>query len=180
MGALIGQQEPLDVGDRLQEAGLGIEPGTITAATTAATSIIPKIFGGSSCSGSDRQKRQQMEQQIAQYLNYSDRQELVGVAESSISPTPKDMAHFFVGGKDCKHKNVSPGDRQFLNQLPKRIAQRRGELEPSHPHSGSGLPANMSVATASLAPPLKYVLYGIGALGVGTAAYAGYNKFIKN
>lgn len=72
---------------------------------------------------------QQMKDAIGKYLTQSDRQYLILFAESDIKPTSESMARFWVGGKDCTHKNVSPGDQRFLNKLPDLIEQRAVEKQ---------------------------------------------------
>lgn len=120
MGALLGQQV---TGHELGIAP--VVPGIIAGG--AAGGVIAKIFGGGkrSCKG----KQGEVKKAINQYLTYSDRRDLVAGTESKVAPTPVDMAWFYVGGKDCKHKNVSPGDQRFLNRLPQLIQQRATEQQ---------------------------------------------------
>ena len=94
------------------------------------------IFGGGTRDCLTQQG--EIEDAISQYLMPSDMRELVGLAYNHINPTPVDMAWFYVGGKDCKHKNVHPDDQRFLDALPRRIEQRarqqaRQQQQVSHP-----------------------------------------------
>lgn len=74
-------------------------------------------------------RKQHMKELIERYLSQNDRQYLVLFTESDIKPTPESMAQFYGGGRDCTHKNVSPGDRRFLSKLPDLIERRAVEQQ---------------------------------------------------
>lgn len=90
---------------------------------------IKRLFGGSDCSAQQIEKKQQVAHAINELLSYQDRVRLVRGTESDISPTPESMAEFYGGGRDCKHKNVTPGDQRFLDELPRLVEQRALERE---------------------------------------------------
>jgi hypothetical protein len=152
----------------------------ITAATTLA-SIGSKQgwFGGASCSDADLQKRDQLEQAIQDLLTPSERQQLVSYAESNISPTPREMANFRVGGvnkwgADCKHKNVSSGDQQFMDQLDRLLQQK---TQAKQGQQNSSVPTNMNMMTAGMSPVAKYAMIVLGVSALGGAAWYGYENF---
>jgi hypothetical protein len=70
------------------------------------------------------QIRAEMSRKIKKYLTLSDRQSLIKGMENPPRPNPDDMAVFYAGGKDCLHKNVTPGDQAYLDRLPVLIEQR--------------------------------------------------------
>lgn len=143
---------------------LGIDPATIISGAGSVFGGIKSLFGGSTCSDSQNQQKQQMAKDIQRYLTPEDMRELVSGTESNVAPNPAEMADFFLGGRDCKHKNVSPGDQRFLNQLPARIQQRKQKAQSQTP---------VQAQTASLAPgstaglPLMWVGGALGLAAVG-------------
>lgn len=170
MGAYLGQNGTLKQrSNKIKDHELGIDPGSII---TAGGAVLNLFNGGSSCSDSQKQQRQRIEQDIRQYLTQIDMNELVEGTESNVSPNPVDMAYFALGGKDCLHKNVSPNDQRFLNELPQRISQRKQEAQSNLPQ----LPGGMSVTTAGISPVLKYPLIIATAGGVVWLGYQGISK----
>jgi hypothetical protein len=102
---------------------------------TGTKSIINGIFGGGSdCTGDINRKKSELAQAINTYLTDSQRRELIRGTESSIRPTGSSMAEFFFGGRDCKHKNVTPGDQAFLRELP--IVLEDAELSQRQQNAG--------------------------------------------
>src|SRR5699024_9148760 len=96
-------------------------------------------------------KKAQLSQIIAELLTEQDRFTLVSIANANISPTPEAMADFFMGGHDCKHKNVHPADNLFLKQLPWVIEQRAREHEKRAKEAAkkeNKLPVNFDAAQA--------------------------------
>lgn len=177
MGALLARDGTLaDRSTNFYDNELGIDPVSIATTASGLIKPIASLFGGGSdCSAAKQEQRQQMEADIGRYLTESDKAELVGLARSNIAPTADAMAGFFVGGRDCKHKNVSPGDQRFLDALPRRIRQRKQQAAAP----GTNLPANMSLPVGPISPATKYSLIGLGVLGAGTLGYLGYQK-LKN
>lgn len=110
---------------------LGINIGDIATGVVfgPAGFIAKNILGRSTCSGEQKQQKQQIAQAIDQLLTYRERRDLVRGTESDISPTGASMADFFLGGRDCKHKNVSPGDQRFLDNLPRVLEQKAREQQ---------------------------------------------------
>jgi hypothetical protein len=166
MGRILGQTERRnnDLGEPVTAA--------ITAAVTLA-SIASKqgwFGGGSKCSESDNQKKQQLAQLIDKLLTSSDKTRLVQMANANIAPTGTAMAEFFVGGHDCLHKNVHPDDERFLSELPIVLKQREQEQQAQ---KQTNMPANMSTSELSfnLNPDEKYFLIGSGLIGAGTIGY---------
>lgn len=94
---------------------------------------IKNLLGRKSCSGEDKERRNQIAQAIDQLLTPSEKRNLVRGMESDVAPTGRDMAWFFMGGKDCFHKNVTPGDQRFLDRLPvvleRKAAVKQAEQE---------------------------------------------------
>lgn len=83
---------------------------------------------GSDCSKDQERKKEELAQKIKRFLTPQD---INNLARGMNNPqtTPKDMADFFYGGRDCKHKNVGSGDQQFLDQLPALLSQRIQEAQ---------------------------------------------------
>lgn len=164
MGGYLGQTGTLEQRSRkFKEHELGIDPGTIVQ---GAATLFSAFGGGSDCSDAQKQERQRIEQEIRQYLTREDRIQLVQGMETDIEPTPAAMARFALGGKDCKHKNVTPGDQQFLNNLPRLIRQRKSAT----------LPATMNFTSAGIPPAAKYSLYAVTAGGFAWLGYQGFKK----
>lgn len=164
------------------EDQLGIDPATIITGAGSLFKGVKSLFGGSNCSEAQNQQKQQMAQDIQQYLTSQDMQELVRGTESNIAPNPAEMADFFVGGADCLHKNVTPGDQRFLNELPRRIQQRKQE---ARSQAQSQVPA--TAQAASLVPagdgvPLMWVggALAVAAVGGGIWYFTTQNKKKKS
>lgn len=145
------------------------ELGAIAAIATAAAALVSagvQLFGRKkprTCKG----LQQEVEALIRRYLTDADRRELVLDTESNVSPTASEMARFFVGGKDCKHKNVSQNDDRFLNELPKRIALRQQQEQagiiPGSEIQPSGQPVTSGFGVMQNLP---IIIIGTGATGV--------------
>lgn len=122
--------------------------------------------GGGGCTSSIKQQRSKMAREIETHLTDQDKRQLVSGMEDRVSPNGQDMAYFFYGEDDCKHRNVSKRHKRFLNELPQMLSKRKQ----------SSLPSNVSLSPANIPPVLKYTAI---ALTVGGAGYYGYNKYMK-
>lgn len=110
---------------------LGIKPGK----------WISGLFGGGShCNSAKKQKEKEIKQAIEKYLSPSDMRSLVSGMNSDVAPIPSEMAHFYIGGDDCYHKNVGSGDKRFLNRLPQVIQQKANEKQQQQQAADSGAP----------------------------------------
>jgi hypothetical protein len=183
MGAFLGQNETLELRksgfqnselgcpDCGMNDGLGADPGTIITTAASVFNSVSGLFGGSSCSSAQKQQKQQIAEAISTYLTRTDMRELVRGMESNVQPTPTDMAHFYLGGRDCKHKNVTPGDQRFLDRLPQLIAQREQEAkaaEQQQQSSGNGQQTVQAGYGGFIKSPF---LIGSLVVGGGTIAY---------
>lgn len=84
-------------------------------------------FGGSDCSDGSYAAQADMAEAISRYLSPEDMRQLVRNMDSDVPPNASDMALFYIGGRDCKHKNVGRNDQRFLDELPRLIQQRAQE-----------------------------------------------------
>ena len=106
----------------------GIDPlGTLKSGLNELGNLFG--IGGSSCSPQQKQKKRQLAQQIDQLLTRSEKVQLTSNMNSNVSPTGSDMADFFYGGRDCKHKNVGAKDQRFLDQLPRTLTAKANQLQ---------------------------------------------------
>lgn len=121
--------------------------------------------GGGSCAA----ERQQIEQDIRQYLNQQDMNRLTSGMQDRVAPNPQAMAFFIAGEGDCKHKNVGSRHQRFINETRALIQQRKAGQS-----SSSNLPSNMMLSGGGIPDWLKYTLIAGGVVGGGFAAYAGY------
>lgn len=141
------------------------------------TKPIGNLFSfGSSCSDSQNQQKAEIAQEIRQYLTPADMRDLVRNTESRVKPNPDDMADFFLGGRDCKHKNVSRNDQRFLDRLPGLIRQRKRESQSAAnqfnaavqgvKNQGAGVVANVSrsnlVIGAAAVVAFLFFMFGRG------------------
>lgn len=126
---------------------------------SSAVKGVKSFFTGGGCSGSQNQQKQNLANRIAQLTTASERRDLVGIAKSPIQPTPVAMADFYYGGHDCKHKNVSPGDRNFLDRLPGFLNEKER--------------ANRRAASLSADTAVKGVAPGLAALTGGNRLWIG-------
>lgn len=127
---------------------------------------VDDIFGGNDCTDSKKALADQLQEEIQQYLTVEDRQNLVAGTESNVSPTPGAMATFFIGGRDCKHKNVSSGDQQFLNRLRPLIRQRKSEYQQQAAVAGAGVGDGAGATTTGFQFP-QWAFFGLVALVLG-------------
>lgn len=158
MGAFLGQEDSLSVrNQKFNDNELGIDPVSIATTGSAIAkpvkNIVSSIFGGSSCSGDQKRQREEIRQAISQYLTAAERQELVRGMESDVDPTPESMARFYMGGRDCKHKNVTPGDQRFLDRLPVKIQQKAQQAQSLPTTTPANQSANLPAATAAMVSP---------------------------
>jgi len=100
---------------------------------------LTSIFKRESCSGTDKQKRQELEDLMRQYFTTDDYRYLSNLANSDISPDARSFAYFFAGGGDCFHKNVGTGDQRFLDQLPIRLEKRVREANQAQINTGNSV-----------------------------------------
>lgn len=102
--------------------GLGVAKGV--------SGLVSGIFGGGSdCNSNIESQRAELAQNIDKILTYSEKKDLVNGTESPVQPNGASMARFFFGGDDCKHKNVTSGDRRFLDRLPVVLQRKAQELQ---------------------------------------------------
>ena len=157
------------VSTKTEDSELGV---VVTAASVAGAVSVAKSlgisFGKKKCSGAQKEARDQLSSLITKYLTYAEMQKLVAMADSSIKPTGSDMAYFFFGGNDCKHKNVSAGDQRFLDELESVLTQKEIQSMQGGTANTSA-PVNASVSTSGNATSggsdmMKYAGIGGGAL----------------
>lgn len=141
----------------------------ITAAIIAATTVGKMIYDSSKPKDIDcSQKRQDIEKKIEKYLTAEDRRSLVSGMEDRVAPTAEDMAYFYTGEEDCKHKNVAKRHERFINELPQLLNQRMREAEKQI------VPAKLSTITGDINEQL---VYGIGGLMLALGGYYGFRKY---
>lgn len=109
-----------------------------------ANSIGINLGGGSAKTSAKVSKRKQIRNDLQQYTTPAERRAFVNKYDSSgrIQSTPDGMAYFFTGEGDYKHKNVGASHKQFLNDLPSWIQQKKqGSSNVLDPVAG-GLPSD--------------------------------------
>lgn len=115
---------------------------------------ITSIFKRESCSASDKQKRQELEDLMRQFFTTQDFQYFSNLANSNISPDARSLAYFYVGGGDCFHKNVGTGDQKVLDQLPGRLEQRVRQANQGTSEAGN----NIAKAGAGASAPFIVIM----------------------
>lgn len=160
MGQLLGA-------NNIQDEELGSVAAIATAGATL-FNIGSSIFGNrDNCSTKVKKTERKVRQLLSQYTTAQERYQFVSKfnAVQRIGTSPRDMAYFYIGEDDCKHKNVSPSHQKFLDQLMPWLQQKVDENQQGNLISSFG--------TAD-------VLGGIGTfLMLSSFAYFGYEQ-LKN
>jgi hypothetical protein len=175
----VGQVEQHNLGEGSDGPNFG---KILESGTDIFKGVTNIIGGGASCTDADLKRRDQLEQAIQDLLTSSERQQLVSYANSNISPNPREMANFRVGGVnkwggDCFHKNVGSGDQRFMDELDSLLQQRSRQQQRNN--QGSELPTTMNTTMAGISPATKYIMIALGISALGGAAIYGYQEYVN-
>ena len=151
-----------------EELGVVITAATVGTAFSIAKGAA-KLFKKGGCSSAQKDARSQIQSAIGKYLTLGEMQRLVAMAKSDVKANPESMAYFYMGEGDCKHKNVSPGDQQFLDELESLLTMKEAQASTAQTTATSASLPTMttptgSVATTSGLPFPPVVLYAGGGL----------------
>lgn len=130
--------------------------GTIANAAAPLKNTLAGIFSGNRCKSDYSETLRELTNAI-NLIPPAERQRLVAMANAKILPTGDSMARFYLGGKDCLHKNVHPNDQIFLEALPEAINKA---IDASYTNATSNTAAAITGITQ------KHFLGALGAIAV--------------
>lgn len=148
----------IGTGASIGAAAGSVVPGVGTAIGGAVGTLggaVASLFGGGGGSGCDkdtRQKKNELTQRIQQLLTPSEMDDLTSGMENP-QHSASQMADFFYGGHDCKHKNVTSGDQRFLDRLPQMLKRKARQADRQQQQQSSGSSGSSGSQTPSASTP---------------------------
>lgn len=130
--------------------------GSIANAAKPLKNTLASIFSGNKCKSDYDDTLRELTNAI-NLIPPAERERLVAMANANILPTGDSMARFYLGGKDCLHKNVHPNDQIFLDELPEAINKA---IDASYTNATNSHTAAITGITQ------KHLLGALGAIAV--------------